>query len=172
MEASQEYAKALYDLSTNKQIKEDILYNLTSLVESLDQDIKNFFLHPEIKKEEKKKMISKIYEEGLFRDFLFVLIDNDRFSSLDEIKDEYQILVDNEKNILDVYVYSNSLLSSEYLDKLNIKLENKLNRKINITNEIDKSITAGIRIAYESKEIDMTLDSKFRKFKDELKESL
>ena len=172
MEASQEYAKALYDLSLDKETKETILYNFSSLIESLDQDIKNFFLHPEIKKEVKKEIISKIYEEGLFRDFLFVLIDNDRFSSLEEIKDEYQTLVDNEKNILDVIVYSNSKLTKEYLDKLKTKLENKLNRNISLINEIDKSITAGIRIVYESKEIDMTLDSKFKKFKDELKESL
>ena len=171
-DVSFEYAKALFELSVDKKEREIVLYNLNSFIESLDHDTKNFFLHPEIKKEKKKEMISLVFEKGILRGFLYVLIDNNRFVYLEEIRNEYQELIDNDNNILDVYVYSSKNLDKSYQNSLKEKLEQKLKRNINLINEIDNKITAGIRIIYESKEIDLTLDSKFKKFKDEIKESL
>ena len=169
---SKEYAKALYDLSDNASIKEECLYNMNSLIESMDFEIRNFLMHPEIKNDEKKKVLSSVFDDGLFKDFIFVLIDNDRLSILDEIRDDYKVLLDNEKNILDVIVYSHDKLSSDYLDKLKEKLSKKTKRNISLTNIIDEKITAGIKVTYESKEIDLTLDTKMKNFKEELKESL
>lgn len=169
---SKEYALALYEILNDRKTKEDVLYNLNELSSSLVGETKNFFLHPEIKKDEKKKMISSIYEDGVFKDFLYVLIDNNRFNLIDEIKDDFINLLSEEDNLLEVYVYSKNKLTKEYLETLKEKLKSKINKNITLINKIDNSITAGIRIVYESKEIDLTLDSKFNNFKEKLKESL
>ena len=66
-------------------------------------------------------------------------------------------------------MYSKVNLTKEYLDKLKEKLEIKTSKNVLLENVIDKSITAGIRIEYESNIIDLTVDKKFNDLINDLK---
>ena len=157
-----EYAKALYELASKEKIEEAILSDLkySSLI-FMDEEILKFFIHPEIPLKNKKELINKDFKDGLFKDFLYVLLDNRRINIIDRIYKDYENIYLNEKLLTKVFVYSAKELSDNYKKELKNKLEKDINKKILIENIIDNSITAGIRIEYDSKQIDLTLNKKF-----------
>ena len=170
MNNATEYAKALYELVNTIHEKEELLKDLGETLKVFSGDTLKFFLYPEIEKEKKKDVIKSSFKEGLLRDFLFVLIDNDRISLLEEIKDEFESMLDEEKKLKQVIVYSKEKLDDNYLKKPKEILEKKLSKKLVLENKIDEKIISGIKIAYDSKEIDLTLNAKFKDLVDKLKE--
>ena len=102
MNNATEYAKALYELVNTIHEKEELLKDLGETLKVFSGDTLKFFLYPEIEKEKKKDVIKSSFKEGLLRDFLFVLIDNDRISLLNEIKDEFESMLDEEKKLKQV----------------------------------------------------------------------
>ena len=170
MNSATEYAKALFELASTTSKKEELLIDLNETLKVFSGDTLKFFLYPEIEKEKKKDVVKSSFKEGLLRDFLFVLIDNDRISFLEEIKDEFESMLDEEKKLKQVIVYSKEKLDDNYLKKLKDILEKKLSKKLILENVIDKSIISGIKISYDSKEIDLTLNAKFKDLVDKLKE--
>lgn len=170
MNNATEYAKALYELMDSVSTKEEFLKDLNETLKVFSGDTLKFFLYPEIEKEKKKDVIKASFKEGLLRDFLFVLIDNDRISLLEEIKDEFESMLNEEKKLKQVIVYSKEKLDDNYLKKLKDILEKKLSKKLTLENVIDESIISGIKISYDSKEIDLTLNAKFKDLVDKLKE--
>ena len=170
MNSATEYAKALFELASTTSKKEELLIDLNETLKVFSGDTLKFFLYPEIEKEKKKDVVKSSIKDGLLRNFLFVLIDNDRISLLEEIKDEFESMLDEEKKMKQVIVYSKEKLSEDYLKKLKDILEKKLSHKIVLENIIDNSIISGIKISYESKEIDLTLNAKFKDLVEKLKE--
>lgn len=169
-ELSLEYAQALYELSSSKQEKEVLLYNLNEFKKVLsDEEILKFLCYPEISIKKKKELIDKSLKNDLFRRFIYALLDNRRIEIIGDIKEDFEQLYYLEFNLLKVFVYSKVNLTKEYLDKLKEKLEIKTSKNVLIENVIDKSITAGIRIEYESNIIDLTVDKKFNDLINDLK---
>ena len=169
-ELSFEYAKALYELASSKTEKEAFLYDLkeTSLVFN-DEKINKFFSHPEISIKTKKEFIDKAYSAGSFRNFLYVLLDNRRISLIHEILTNYEFIYLNDNEVVKAKVYSNKELDEAYINKVKSNIEEKTQKGVIIENIIDNSITAGIRIEYESTLIDLTIDKKFNDLINNLK---
>ena len=165
-----EYAKALFELSDNTKDKKDIFELLKSSLDIfLDDEIYHFMSSPTISKDDKKKVIEKSYPKGLFRNFLYVLIDNSRMTELKEIKDDYESLLLDYLNKMNVLVYSKERLQDTYLSKLKEELEKKFKKELVLTNLIDESIKAGVRIEYDSKVLDLSVNKRLENLKKELK---
>ena len=169
-ELSLEYAQALYELASSKQEKEVLLYNLNEFNKVLsDEDILKFLCYPEISIKKKKELIDMSLKKDLFRRFIYTLLDNRRIELMGEIREDFEKLYYLEFNLLKVFVYSKVELTKEYINKLKEKLEIKTSKNVLLENVIDKSITAGIRIEYESNIIDLTVDKKFNDLINDLK---
>ena len=168
---SLEYTKALYELASNREEKEVLLFNLFEISKVFnDTDILKFFTYPETSIKLKKEFINKDIKEGLFKNFIYVLIDNRRIELLPEISIDFENLFFKEFNVIRAQVYSKNLLSEDYKNKLKEKLEAKTKKEIIIENIIDDSISAGVRIEYESNIIDLTVDKKLNDLISNLKE--
>lgn len=169
-ELSFEYAKALYELASSKQQKEAFLHDLkeTSSVFT-DETINKFFTHPEISIKVKKEFLDKAYQDGTFKDFLYVLLDNRKIHLIGDIRADYEFIYLNDNEVVKARVYSNKELDDAYILKVKSNIENKTQKEVIIENIIDNSITAGIRIEYESTLIDLTIDKKFNDLIDNLK---
>ena len=165
-----EYAKALYELKDDLFSREEFLADLKEVTKIFKNDILRFFLHPGIEKEKKKEIIIKDFSKRDIRDFLLVLVDNDRMSILSDIVYEFECMVEEEKKMLKVIVYSKEKLEDSYLSKLKEKLEKKISKKIFVINKLDENIRGGNKIVYDSKEIDLTLNTKFSNLVEKLKE--
>lgn len=154
-----QYAEALFSISKEQSVLNDINNEFHNFSIALDKEIIDFLVHPKISKNEKKNIVAKSLDNKVFRNFINVLIDNSRIDLLDEIKKEFQNIINKQNNLLKVIAYSNKLLTDDQLRDLSKSLEKKNNRKIELENIVDESIVGGMRIEYEDKVFDDTINN-------------
>jgi len=168
-EASVQYAIALFGLAKEKKIEEKIEQDFKSLKKIINEDATSFFLHPAFSKEEKKSVVDQLQYERLLLDFLFVLIDNERFDLLDEILEAYHNLLIQQNNEMHVKVFSSKPLSDEQLSRIKEKLEKEYHRHIQFEPLVDLSLIAGYRLEFDGYELDTSVKTKLADLKQALK---
>ncbi len=154
-----QYAEALFGLAKDASQIEDVLTEFKVVQASFDHKIYQFLVHPKIKKQDKKAIISKYVNNDLLLRFIYVLIDNSRIESLNDVLDEFEKLIDNQNKTMRVQVYSHKLLSPGQSKQLVENLAKKHNRKIKLENIVDKSIVGGLRIEFEGMVLDETINN-------------
>lgn len=154
-----QYAEALFSLALEKNQVDLIHDGLKAIDVIQDEDVYKFLNHPKVHKRDKKKVFEKGLENQLLKNFMFVLIDNNRIDLIVEVLDEYQKLVDNQNKIMNVTVFSQKLLSISDLNKLKNNLAMKHGRKVKIENVVDETIIGGLRIEYEGNVMDNTINN-------------
>lgn len=75
-------------------------------------------------------------------------------------------MISIDKNVLKGIVKTVVPLTQEQYQKLIAKLEDKYNKKIELKQEIDKSIIGGLYIEIENEFIDATINSQYKEMKD------
>ncbi len=164
-----QYAEALFSLA-NEAKKADEVYPLFDhILTQIDDDSRVFLTHPNVPKDDKKTVIGKMSEDELFRHFLFVLIDNNRLNELNDIKQEYKTILDQQNKLLEVTVYSKKTLSDKEIDRLKADLKRKTGRDISLENVVDETIVGGLRIEYEGYVLDDTINNYLHSLKANLK---
>lgn len=169
-----QYAKALFDLATINKSANDYYQALLVLNDAIlkEESVLQIFMHPAINKEEKKNILkntlSHLVDEELLN-FLFVLIDNNRFLDLPLVIEAYKQLLDEYENKLEVKVYSRYSLTENEIISLKEKLEKHYNKNIIITKYIDESLIGGIRIITDKEVLDASILSSLDELKNNLK---
>lgn len=169
-ELSFEYAKALFFMAKSEEEKKTFHEDLKETEKIMTGDIYRFFTHPEININDKKALIEKDFPLGTYRNFLLVLTDNNRLDQLSDIEKDYENILLSENETIKGIVYSSKVLSKEYIKELEKRLFEKTARTVLLTNEIDSSIIGGIKIVFDSKIIDLTLNTKMEGLIRQLKE--
>lgn len=116
--------------------------------------------HPKIGKSEKRDLIDSIFKEklsGEMINFLYILIDKRREGHILEIVEEYKQMFNKHENIIKVVAITAVPMEENAKDKLTVVLKDKLNKKIELTNEIDKKLIGGVLLKVEDKLIDGTV---------------
>lgn len=167
-----EYAQAIYDLAKEDN-KIDIINECFIVVNKSieDNDFMELLSSPKLTKEEKKNILTKVYGklDSLFLDFMYVLIDNNRFNRISYIYDYYNQLIKNEHNILHIEAYSVKELTKTQIDNLRKTLSSYYNGKtLEIENIVDPKLIGGVRIECNGKTLDVTLKKSLANMKDSL----
>jgi F-type H+-transporting ATPase subunit delta len=164
-DVERQYARALFSLALEKDAVELIYQELTNFIDALDDQAKLFFLHPKIEIADKHQVIQKIGISSLVINFLKVLLENSRFELLPVIAAEYQELINEMNEIVEVMIYAKNELSTTNIKKIKKKLQNKLLKNVVIKQTIDESIIGGFKIEYQGKVIDETINSSLNMLK-------
>ena len=154
-----QYAEALFAIAHEEKNVEAVLNDFTNFVNSLDEDIYKFLNHPKVSKKDKKSVIEKTITNSLFKNFVFVLIDNSRIEFLSDCLNEFKVIVDDQNKVMNVVVYSGKELSEQELKDLQDNLKKKHNRKVKLENVVDNTIIGGIRLEFEGMIFDETVNS-------------
>jgi len=154
-----QYAEALFSLAKETSQIEKVVVEFKVIKDSFDAEIYQFLVHPKIKKQDKKDIISNYISNDLLKRFIFVLIDNSRIELLNDVLVEFEKLIDNQNKTMKVQVYSHKSLSPGQVKQLVENLEKKHNRKIELENIVDKSIVGGLRIEFEGMILDDTINN-------------
>lgn len=163
-----QYAEALFALALEEDKLENVLSNFEHFVEAQDEDIYKFLSHPKVSKQNKKEVIGKVLTDTLFKNFVFVLIDNSRIDYLADCLAEFKVIVDDQNKIMNVIAYTGKKLSSDELLKLKSNLKKKHNRKVELQNIVDPKIIGGMRIEYEGMVLDETINNYLTTLKNNL----
>ena len=170
------YARALFELGelsgNDLSLQETILSELNNINEIINKvkDAKVIFTTPVIAKDEKKELIQKLLQGKIDQkvlNFLFLLIDKQRFNMLPEIQDELNKLVNKLKGIVVAEISSASALDNETLEKLKQKLENILtkDKKILVESKIEPELIGGIKVKMDDLVFDGSIKGKLENLK-------
>ena len=78
---------------------------------------------------------------------------------MQDVYDEYTVILNRQNKLMLVTVYSKQALSKTQQDDLIKSLSKKHNRKIELKNVVDQTIVGGLRIEYEGYVLDDTINN-------------
>ena len=164
---SERYAQALLELVSDNLSKEDILKELLDITESVkcSGDLNKVMTSPVISNDEKKNVISKLFENTtnkVILNFLKLLIDKNRFSMLESITKEYKNEINRLNNLLSINVTSAIDLTENEKSAIKDKLSNILNKNIELEWATNPDIIAGLVFEVGDNIIDNSLRHKLQ----------
>ena len=164
---SERYAQALLELVSDNLSKEDILKELLDITESVkcSGDLNKVMTSPVISNDEKKNVISKLFEHTtnkVILNFLKLLVDKNRFSMLESITKEYKNEINRLNNLLSINVTSAIDLTEDEKSAIKDKLSNILNKNIELEWATNPDIIAGLIFEVGDNIIDNSLRHKLQ----------
>jgi F-type H+-transporting ATPase subunit delta len=114
-------------------------------------------------------MVSSMGVEKVMANFLNLLVEKNRADILPEVAEEYQIMVDNEKNVSHGSVVSAIELSEELKAKVRKTLEKLTGKTVELTTIVDPSIIGCIIAKVGDLELDGSIRTQLASLKDSIK---
>ncbi|WP_156286508.1 ATP synthase F1 subunit delta [Oceanivirga salmonicida] len=163
------YANAIFDIAKEKNEIFEVLEMLDLLVKHVndDEDFKKFLDYPIIENKDKKKLIDIIYKDMNVNnlDIINYLIEKDRLSHVEGIRDEYlKIYYELHKQLIVTAIFPQEL-TKEQEEKLVKKLEKLKGKKILLHKKIDETLIAGGIIKIDDEVIDGSLKTQINELK-------
>ena len=166
------YAKALMDLSIENNIDiNQIVEELKQVNDYFDEEFIKFLSNPKISKDNKKNVFKEAFktlDKNVFA-LLMVMIDNNNIVNLINVIDELNELINIQEGIICVEVMTTNTLNDNEKETIKLYFQNRLNKKINLIEKIDKNLVGGMIIKYQGKIIDGSLFTKQESLKEYLK---
>ena len=168
-----EYAKALFELAIEEKKTELFLDSLNGILDvmSANKDFYKMIASPLVDINEKLSIIHTVFNsmDATFKEFLCVLVKNDRFVLIEQITEEYNQMLSDYNSILKIEVISSEKLSKERLNEVTTSLEQRYpNKKLKIENTVNPKILSGLQIICNGESLDMSLKNRLAKLKNSL----
>ena len=167
------YAEALFQLSEEENISKEIYCELHDVVQLVkeNKDLDNVFKSPLVAKNEKIDLIEALFNGKInnnLKNFLKILVEKGRISSLKSIELTFKELLNNKNNIIEGTVISAVALTEKQVKELEEKLSKKYNKNVTLENKVDKTILGGVVIRLGNTQIDGSVKTRLDNIKDQL----
>ena len=167
------YAEALFQLSEEENITKEIYNELHDVVEVIknNKELDNVLKSPLVAKNEKTQLIEALFNNKINNDlknFLKILVEKGRISSLKSIELTFKELLNDKHNIIEVTVISAIALTEKQVKELEEKLSKKYNKNVTLENEVDQSILGGVLVRLGNTQIDGSVKTRLNNIKDQL----
>ena len=108
------YAQALFEVGEETQTTSELYQELSELVDIFNEnkDLYNFLKSPLIGREDKKNVMQNIFKNQLsnsMNNFLKLVIDKDRISAIENMKESYKSLLNDKNNILEGTAFASGM---------------------------------------------------------------
>lgn len=165
---AKKYAVALFEVLNPNEFE-----NSLEILKSYNQAVspyQDFFANPSISLANKHSVLDSSTESlpQTLKNFLKVLLENSRFSSLTEIVQTFQALVVEFQKSLELEVISASELSQDQKDQIKNEILSNVNSKAIVKFSSDSNLIAG----YQIRCVDRVLDYSANRILDEAKRFL
>ena len=122
-------------------------------------------------KNEKTQLIEALFNNKINNDlknFLKILVEKGRISSLKSIELTFKELLNDKHNIIEGTVISAIALTEKQVKELEEKLSKKYNKNVTLENEVDQSILGGVLVRLGNTQIDGSVKTRLNNIKDQL----
>ena len=164
---AQKYSKALFEVAQERQQLEAVLAEVAAFNQVIQStDLQDFLVDVAYSDDKKHQVIESLQNvsSDIFKNFLEVLVKNQRMALLPLIIKEVRHQADNLFKISDVDVTSAIVLSDIQLSKLETTIKSKFDlNEVTIKNTVDTSILGGVIINARGKSIDASIKSQLNK---------
>ncbi len=165
-----EYAKALWELATEENKGELFRDYFAATKAALkNNDFLAIMTSPVIDKSNKKQVVKDVFKkfDETFINFLYVLIDHNRFAMLDDIGHQYRKYYRASKNIIVVDVYSSKELKDKQMKDLKNALEQKyVGKTIEMKFTVVPELIGGVRLVTNGESIDLNIKNSLDRLKE------
>ena len=169
------YAKALFAVcKENKKFDEynDALQGLSGVFASdsgLEDSLTNPLYPMDVREKVMEGIVASMGVDKVMGNFLSLLVEKKRADVLPDIAEEFQIMVDEEKNISHGSVVSAVELSKKLQAKVQATLEKLTGKTVELTTSVDPSIIGGVIAKVGDLELDGSIRTQLASLKDSIK---
>lgn len=169
------YANSLLSIAIDEnknKIYREHVKNIYSTFEQSD-DLLLVLKSSFISKSEKLDLFKEILkdEELIYvRDFILVILTNNRGDLLLDILKEFIRISNLEDGIVEGIIYSTEFLSKKQIEDVEIAISKKLYKEVVLINRIDTTLIGGIKVIVGDYNFDGSLKNKLNKLNQYLKE--
>lgn len=170
---SRTYSEALFEVALEEDKVDLFLDEISFVIETFKSypDFFELFKTPLVRVDEKKKVMGEVFGDKLSKEmnnFLKIVIDKRRGHFIDQIKFEYEKLLNKHKGIVSAVAITAVPLNDEDKTTLKEKLATLTGKEVQLSNDIDESVIGGVLVKIGDKVIDGTIKGRL----EEMKESL
>lgn len=167
------YAEALFQLSEEENITKEIYNELQDVVDTIksNKELDNVLKSPLVAKGEKIKLIEALFNNKInnnLKNFLKILVEKGRISSLKSIELNFKQLLNDRDNIIEGTVISAVALTDEKVKELEEKLSKKYNKNVTLENKVDETILGGVLVRLGNTQIDGSVKTRLDNIKNQL----
>lgn len=168
------YAKGLFNISIENNSSGDVRDGLNSIIKISKSipELNHLLFTKNTSRADKKIILSNVLKgkvNPLALELFIILIENDEVPLLADITHRYNHLININATELNVSITSNVELSENKLVSIREGLSKKLDKQINIKNNVNESLIGGIQLRIGNTIIDNSLSNKLIKLKNNLK---
>lgn len=164
------YAEALYKAQTADLAGTAAwLDELAAIADNAQ--LQQFVNSPKVSDEQAFELISGLLSKALpeaGKNFLLLVIENRRLSTLPVIAQQYRSLMNAQGGTADAVVYSAFPIDASALAELSSTLEKRFARKLNVSVELDAALIGGIRVVVGDEVLDTSVKARLEQMKSAL----
>ena len=147
-EIAQVWARALFEVAKEHDLLDQVREDLGAFVDALNEnrDLMVFFFSPYFSTQEKKDGLKRAVTgaEPVFTNFLEALIERHRMPALFRIKARYEVLWEDERDLLPVEVTSAVELDKSTISSIGERIGEQTKRTVELSSKVDPDILGGI----------------------------
>jgi ATP synthase F1 delta subunit len=147
-EIAQVWARALFEVAKEHDLLDTVREQLGAFVDALgdNRDLMVFFFSPYFSTQEKKDGLKRAVTdaEPVFTNFLEALIERHRMPALFRIKARYEVLWQDERDLLPVEVTSAVELDKSTISSIGDRIGEQTKRTVELSSKVDPDILGGI----------------------------
>ena len=171
------FAKALYTLVAEDNMEGEILQQLSVMQQAFRQE-PNFvalLAAPNLSKQEKCIILDNCFRDKVhiyLLNFIKLLTEKGGIRYFDDCCKAYRGIYNEEKVILPVTAVTAVALTQEQTQRLTEKLTQLTGKTVELTNKVDPAVLGGVRLDYDGKRVDGTVQSRLDSVRDLLKNTV
>jgi F-type H+-transporting ATPase subunit delta len=147
-EIAQVWARALFEVAKENDLLDKLREQLGAFVDALNEnrDLMVFFFSPYFSTQEKKEGLERAVTdaEPAFMNFLEALIERHRMPAIFRIKARYEVLWEDERDLLPVEVTSAVELDKSIVGSIGDRIGEQTQRTVELSSKVDPDILGGI----------------------------
>jgi F-type H+-transporting ATPase subunit delta len=148
----------------------DRLHNIRSILKSIPE-LKQLLITRRVQVQDKMNILKNILGDkisNIVMDLMVLLMENGHMMLFGEVVKRFDYLLDKESKLVKVHITSSSILSDDEVERISLKIENNIQKEVEVKTEIDSSIMGGIKLRVGNTLIDGSIHSRLQKMRDTL----
>ncbi|MHB8840763.1 MAG: ATP synthase F1 subunit delta [Candidatus Aquicultor sp.] len=171
-QVAREYGQALFEAAQGKGELEKVAQEIDVVGELFaDPEFEGFFQSIKISSEEKKSVFNKVFLQEvsvLTRNFFWVMFDNNRENLFNEMRNEFDMLLDEQSRRTVAKIVTAVPLDDELKAKMQNRLTETLKKEVILETTVDPSIYGGMLIYTNDQIIDASVKSRLNDLREKL----
>jgi F-type H+-transporting ATPase subunit delta len=147
-EIAQVWARALFQVAKENDLLDEVREQLGAFADALgeNRDLMVFFFSPYFSTKEKKEGLKRAVTdaEPTVMNFLEALIERHRMPAIFRIKARYDVLWDDERDLLPVEVTSAVELDKSIISSIGDRIGEQTKRTVELSSKVDPDVLGGI----------------------------